>query len=103
MPEESLKPMVIQEDTGVAIRIKVVPNASRTKIVGTLGDRLKISIAAPPEAGKANKMLEALLAKTFNIPKKHVSVIAGQTQPQKRVLIHSITTQQVIAALTKFI
>ncbi|QQE11017.1 YggU family protein [Planctomycetota bacterium] len=103
MSQDILNSIIIPADNAVAVRIKVVPNASRTKIVGILGDRLKISIAAPPEAGKANKMLEALLAKTFNIPKKHVTVVAGHTQPQKRIEIQGLTPQQITATIAKLI
>ena len=98
-----LDAMVLEEADGVSLRIKVVPNASRTKIVGVLGDRLKVSVAAPPEGGKANKMLETLIAKTLGVAKKQVAVVSGHTQPQKRVHITGVEIADAVAVLRKYI
>ena len=67
------------------LRIKVIPSASRDRVVGWLGDELKVSVRAAPERGKANIAVEKLLAKTFEQPKKSVSVIAGKTSVHKVV------------------
>ena len=40
--------LTVREDA-VLLPVKVVPGASRTKIVGPLAGRLKIAVAAPPE------------------------------------------------------
>jgi uncharacterized protein len=72
---------------GVAVRIKVVPGASRSKVVGMLGDRLKIAVAAPPEAGKANQAVRELLAEFFSLPVRDVVLAEGQTRPQKTLLL----------------
>src|SRR5690554_3006126 len=50
------------------IAVKVVPRASRDEVVGWLGDRLKIKIAAPPQDGRANDALEAFLAERLGLP-----------------------------------
>lgn len=86
-------------EQGVVIAVKVVPNSSRDQIVGPLGDALKIKVAAPPEAGRANKAVEALLARTLQIPPSRVSVIAGHTQPQKRVLLAGLNAAGAAALL----
>jgi len=41
----------------VWLQLKVVPGASRTKITGLLGDWLKMTVATPPQGGKANKAI----------------------------------------------
>ena len=38
----------------VFVRVKAVPGARQNAVTGTLGDRLKIRVSAPPEGGKAN-------------------------------------------------
>jgi uncharacterized protein (TIGR00251 family) len=76
---------------GVAVKIKVVPNASRTKIAGQLGDRIKLAVAAPPEAGKANKAVRRLLADLFDLPLGEVRITAGLSQPRKTVELLGIS------------
>jgi uncharacterized protein (TIGR00251 family) len=69
--------------TGLELRVKVVPGASRTRVVGLLGDRLKIQVAAPPEGGKANQAVIACLASWLGLPAKVIELVAGQSQPLK--------------------
>lgn len=71
----------------VEIALKVVPGASRTKVAGLLGDRLKIQIAAPPEKGKANKMVEKYLSELLSLPRGSVKVVAGQNNPLKTISV----------------
>jgi len=44
---------------------QAVPGASRSGIAGVLGDRLKVRISAPPEAGKANDAICELIAQAL--------------------------------------
>jgi len=69
---------------GVELRLKVVPGASRSAVAGVLGDRLKLRIAAPPEDGKANRAVEALLSTLTGCP---CTVLAGHSSPLKSVLV----------------
>jgi uncharacterized protein (TIGR00251 family) len=75
---------------GVVLRIKVVPGASRSKIAGVLGDRLKVAVAAPPEGGKANRAACELLAEALGVPARDVSITEGHTQPRKTVQVVGI-------------
>jgi hypothetical protein len=73
---------------GIELSIKVVPGASRSEIVGPLGDRLKIRVAAPPEAGQANRTLVDLLRRWFGT--KVVEVVAGTSSPEKIVRVSGV-------------
>ena len=88
-----------EKDGGVLLRVKVVPNSSRTQIAGMLGEAVKIKVAQPPEDGKANRAVEELLAGVLGIPKASVAVVAGQTRPQKTVRIVGVSAEQVQRAL----
>ena len=84
---------------GVVIGVKVVPNASRPQIVGLLGEALKIKVAQPPEGGRANRAVEALLAEACGLPVGSVKVIAGETQARKRVLLVGATAEKIAGCL----
>lgn len=65
------------------VRVKAVPGASRDAIVGALGDRLKVRVSAPPEGGRANAAIGALLAEACGVPPRSVSLESGPAQAQK--------------------
>lgn len=74
----------------VRVAVKAVPGSSRDAIAGPLGDRLKVRVAAPPEDGKANKAIEALLAAACGLPARNATVTAGHTRPEKTIELRGI-------------
>lgn len=102
---EAEQPRYVQafsvEKDGLLLRVKVVPNASRTKLAGLLGDRLKLSVAAPPEQGKANEAVCQLVAKTFGLPVRHIEVTAGHTQPAKTLRLEGLSLDDALDTLSK--
>ena len=88
---------------GVQVAVKVVPGSSRDRIAGCLGDALKLTVAAPPEAGKANKAVCKLLAKALGCNLRDVQVVSGATSPQKHLLVTGVTAEQVRRRLTELL
>ena len=80
---------------GVTIRLKAVPGAKRDEIAGVLGDRLKVRVTAPPEGGRANKAICALIAGALGASKKDVSVVAGLTSAEKTVRVEGMGAAEV--------
>ncbi|WP_269525854.1 DUF167 domain-containing protein [Coraliomargarita parva] len=72
------------------LNVRVIPNASRDEVVGWYGEALKLKTATPPEAGKANKAICALLEKHLKLPKRSVSVVRGQTSQSKTLRIEGL-------------
>ena len=72
------------------LKLKVVPGASRTEIVGRLGEALKVRVAVPPEGGQANREVVALLAAKVGLPLAAVSVVSGQTAASKVVAFQGL-------------
>lgn len=58
------------------LSLQVVPGSSRDEIVGWLGDSLKVK--APPEKGRANEAVVALLAERLGIDNSSIAVVSGQ-------------------------
>jgi len=84
-------PFLDEGKEGVYLRILVTPKAKRTRVVGLHGDRLKISIKAPPVDGKANKELVAFLAKSLSVSKSSISLEGGQHSREKLIFIEDAT------------
>ena len=72
---------------GVVVRVRVTPRASRSRLDGLHGDALKVRLAAPPVDGKANAALVEFLAETWELPRRSVQILAGETSRDKRVLL----------------
>ena len=79
----------------VSIQVKVVPRASHSELGGWKDGVLKVRVAAPPEQGKANAALEALLAERLGVRKSAVRVVAGHGSPRKRVEIDGLVLGEV--------
>lgn len=84
---------------GVELDLKVVPGASRERIVGRLGDALKVQVAAPPERGQANAAVIALVARRLGLQRKDIRIVRGTTSPHKTLLIHGGRPEQITEAL----
>ncbi|MBB4065245.1 DUF167 family protein [Gellertiella hungarica] len=50
---------------------------------------LKARVSQPPEGGKANKALIALLSKTFRLPKSAITLMSGETARKKILRIEA--------------
>jgi uncharacterized protein (TIGR00251 family) len=85
----------------VKLPVKVVPGASRNEIVGWLGDSLKVRVSAPPERGKANAAVEALICDALDLPKDSVRVVSGKTSPHKLLEISGQTQSAILERLEK--
>lgn len=81
------------------LEAKVVPGASRTEIVGWLGERLKIKVAAPPQKGKANQAVIKLLSEKLELNEQSFSIVSGSSSQRKVIEINGITHQQLRQAL----
>ncbi|HEY7112385.1 MAG TPA: DUF167 domain-containing protein [Thermoanaerobaculia bacterium] len=81
-----LPPYARQLEGGVLeIDLKVVPAAARSEIVGPLGDRLKVRVAAPPEDGRANRAVVELLREWLGA--EDVEILTGQASAKKTLRV----------------
>jgi uncharacterized protein (TIGR00251 family) len=95
-----MNPPLLQETpAGVRLALKVIPGSRRDDVAGLLGDRLKVRVSAPPEDGKANRAVCAVLAALLNVSERDVTIVAGQTHPEKIALLARLTLEEVRARL----
>jgi hypothetical protein len=76
---------------GYLLRLTVAPGARRTEVVGLLGDRLKLRVAAPPEKGAANQELLAFLAGRLGLPKSALKLTLGAQSRAKVVEVQDLS------------
>jgi uncharacterized protein (TIGR00251 family) len=81
----------------VLIAVKAVPGASRDAVAGRLGERLKVRVSAPPEGGKANKAICALLASELGVRASDAEVVQGHGRAEKVVRVAGVTAAAVEA------
>lgn len=84
---------------GVKVYVKVVPGSSRDRIVGELGDTLKIAVSAPPEGGKANDAVIKLLVETLGLSRQNVTILSGHGNPRKQVAISGLPADEIRSRL----
>ncbi len=81
---------------GVVLAVKAQPGARRNAIVGTHGGMLKVAVTAAPEAGKANEAIRQLLSEALHISSGSIQLVSGQTNRQKKFLVHGVTRDDVL-------
>lgn len=85
MDSSGIEFLMEKDGRGVTLRLRVSAGASRSRVVGPHGGALKISVKAPPEKGKANEEVVALVAGCFGLSSSEVEILRGATSPDKVV------------------
>jgi len=86
---------------GTILPVKAAAGASRSRIAGALGGRLKVAVSAAPEKGKANAAIAALLADALDVPRRQVRLASGPTNPNKTFLVEGLKPDAVRDALRR--
>ena len=84
------------------IAVKVVPRAAKDEIVGWLDGALKVRVMAPPQDGRANRALEALLAAALGLKKNAVTVAAGSAPRASASRSPVSTHEEIVRRLEAF-
>jgi uncharacterized protein (TIGR00251 family) len=84
---------------GVILTVRAHAGARRNAIVGVRDGMLRVAVTEPPEKGKANKAIVAVLSKALGVSKSAVVLISGATSPRKRFLIAGADSDTLSASL----
>ena len=84
---------------GIEFEVLVTPGSAKACVRGVHGTVLKVAVQAPPEKGRANAEVEAVLADYFGLPKRQVLVISGFKSRNKHVQLMGISAAQAQAKL----
>ena len=79
-------------ETHVVLNVRVTPKSSTEAISGLYqaadgAISLKIRVTQPPDKGKANKAVIALLVKRLGFAKSALSIVGGDTSRDKQIKI----------------
>lgn len=97
-----LPPFVSRVSEGCVLRLFVQPKARKRQVVGLHLDRLKIAVTEPPDRGKANNAVEEFIAELLNVSRSRVSLLRGDTNRNKDLLIAELAPRVVADLLSKF-
>ena len=79
----------------VVVRVHVQPGAGRTAVSGRHGDALKVKVGAPPQGGRANDAVVALLAEVLGVAVSAVTIVGGATSRSKRLKVSGVAPADV--------
>ena len=82
------------------LKIRVIPRAKRSGVAGIRGDAWSIRLQAPPVDGAANEELISVLAKLLDVPRRAVTIVAGERSREKRVQVAGIDSAAAQARLS---
>lgn len=91
----------VEKDGMLTFKVRVVPRASRSEVVGEHGGALRVRIAAPPVDGAANEELIRTLASAFTVPRSAIEIVAGHSSKLKTVRVTGLDPATLTSTVTK--
>ncbi|KXA93962.1 hypothetical protein AKJ40_00165 [candidate division MSBL1 archaeon SCGC-AAA259M10] len=90
--------MLKQEDNGVVVNLKVIPNSQKFEIkdVNPWRKKLRISVSSSPEDGKAN---QELLDGLETVLGSKVDIVSGVKSREKQIVVRDVPIDEVIEKL----
>jgi hypothetical protein len=69
------------------VKVRVIPNAKKSEVVGRVGHTLRVKIAALPVENQVNNKLQEYLAEFFDVRPRMVQIIRGERAREKTLNI----------------
>jgi uncharacterized protein (TIGR00251 family) len=84
---------------GVRIDVRVMPRSPQVKVGPVRDGRLMVRVTAPPVDGAANEAVINALATFFDVGRRAVRVVAGETGRNKTVEIGGLSASHIAARI----
>ncbi|MGP6089879.1 DUF167 domain-containing protein [Antarctobacter jejuensis] len=68
---------------GTTFEVRVTPKAARNAVTLDEAGKLRVTVTAVPEGGKANTAVLRLLSKALGVPKSRIALLRGATSRDK--------------------
>ena len=72
---------------GTHLLLRVQPKARRSAILGVHAGALRVAVTAPPDKGRANLAVAALVAEALDLRASAVEVVAGHASRDKTAFV----------------
>ena len=89
------------EKVRALLKLRIVPNARRNEVVGEHGDAVKLKVAAPAVGGKANEALLAYVAELLGVPRRSLTLSAGEKSRDKSIVVEGFGIDEVLRRLLR--
>lgn len=87
--------IITEKKRDCLIKCRIQPSASKTAISGIHDNSIKITLAAPPVDGKANKELRNFISKKLKISKSKIDIVRGIKSRSKILLCEGISKKEI--------
>jgi uncharacterized protein (TIGR00251 family) len=79
----------------MGVKLRVIPNARRSEVVGMHGDAVKLKVASPAVEGKANEAVLELVAELIGVPVRSVRLLSGAKARDKVIGVEGVPALEV--------
>jgi cysteine desulfurase len=90
---------VVEHADGCVLPVRAQPGARKAGVLGEQAGALRVAVTAPPEQGRANKALAAVLREALGVKRSQVELLHGATSRDKRFLIRGVSRAELLARL----
>jgi uncharacterized protein (TIGR00251 family) len=90
---------ILEAASGVTFTVSVHPRAKKNAITGEVGERLKLSLTAPPVEGRANHACIEFFADLLKVSRSSVTIASGQNSRQKVIRVAGLSAEEVRSRL----
>ena len=84
---------------GSLLSVRVQPRSSRNTLAGVHASALKVRVTPPAEGGRATAACLKLLSKTLSVPPSALSVVRGERERDKVILVPGLLPAEVLRRL----
>ncbi len=92
-------PFLAPDGDGATLDVRVIPRAGRSRIAGVRDGALLVRLAAAPVDGAANAALLVLVAEAMQVPRRSLTLTAGERSRDKRVRIAGVSASTLAARI----
>lgn len=90
-----------QDERGTTLLLTVRPKARKNTVGPIAAERLRVSVTAPAEGGKANETVIRLLAEAFGVGRQQVRILMGASSRKKTARVEAVCDRLVLEGLEK--